>query len=99
MAGLVSTEGLEEVGIFDEFLEIWERPMDRPVRPVHVHTEEAPLSVECETTRTYRHDTGVKVAVTYLEREGTPIEDVRAALEAAVGELESDMEAKERAFS
>ena len=95
-----SRQSLEprEVQVFDEFLEIIERPTTTHPKPHRVHVSELPSSdIIAETTHTYRALSGVKVAVTCPEREGESVKEIRAALEEAVGEFESEMEAKERA--
>jgi Asp-tRNA(Asn)/Glu-tRNA(Gln) amidotransferase A subunit family amidase len=87
-----------EVQVFDEFLEVFERPTESR-RTYRVHTEEPTAPhVEEETTHTYRDKSGVLVAVTCRNESGDSKEEIRRALENAVGELESEMEAKERAL-
>lgn len=88
-----------EVQVFDEFLEVFERPTESR-RTFRVHTDEPTTpSVEEETTHTYRGETGVLVAVTCRNENGESKEEIKRALANAVGELESEMEAKERALS
>jgi hypothetical protein len=84
--------------VFDEFLEVFERPTESR-QSVRVHIEEptSPAVVE-ETTHTYRDDTGVLVEVTCRHEGSESKEDIKRALASAIGELESDMEAKERSL-
>ncbi|MFO0947198.1 MAG: hypothetical protein U1D30_14855 [Planctomycetota bacterium] len=91
----------EPMEAFDEFLEVWERPMETPrrtTRTIAVHVAHPQNAVEVETTRKYGNEGGVQVAVTVHDGEFQRREEVRAALDAAVGEFEADMEAKEAAL-
>lgn len=82
----------EPMEAFDEFLEVWERPMEIHTRTIAVHVAHPSGSVEMETTHKYGSQDG-------LGGEVRRPEEIFVTTEEALGDEEADMEAKEAALS